>query len=103
MHSFASLFMIAISFLMFSISTAWSKTGFDGPAELPRVTVASSMADSPAPGSIVSVAAGANFQAALDNAHCGDTIELKAGATFTGRFTLNAKSCDSAHWIVIRT
>jgi hypothetical protein len=103
MHSFASLFMITISFLMLSISPAWSKAGFDGPAELPRVTVASSLADTPTPGSVVTVAAGGNLQAALDNARCGDTIELKAGATFTGRFTLSARNCDNAHWVVIRT
>ena len=103
MYSFASIFMITISFLIISISPASAKTGFDGPAELPRVTVASSLANTPSPGSIVTVAAGGNLQAALDNARCGDTIELKAGATFTGRFTLNAKACDSTHWIIIRT
>jgi len=103
MYSFASIFMITISFLIISILPASAKTGFDGPAELPRVTVASSLANTPSPGSIVTVAAGGNLQAALDNARCGDTIELQAGAVFTGRFTLSARSCDSAHWIVIRT
>ncbi len=76
---------------------------FDGPAELPRVTVASSMADSPAPGTIVPVNAGADLQAALNNAHCGDTLELQAGATFTGNFNFPAKSCDDSHWIIVRT
>src|SRR5882672_8513773 len=103
MSSFASFFLIAVSFLYFSISPAWGKGVFDGPAELPRATVASSMADTPAPGSIVPVHAGDDLQAALDNAHCGDTVELQAGATFTGRFVVRAKGCDSGHWIVIRT
>jgi hypothetical protein len=102
MQSFASLLMIAISFMGLSFSAAWAK-GFDGPAELPRITVASSMADTPAPGSIIAVRSGGNLQAALDNAFCGDTIELQAGATFTGRFLLRAKQCDNGHWIVIRT
>src|SRR5216684_6073656 len=103
MQSFASLSLMAVSFLVFAFSPAWAKGNFDGPAELPRVTVTSSMTDTPAPGSIVSVRPGDDLQAALDNAFCGDTIELQAGATFTGRFLLRAKSCDAGHWIVIRT
>jgi hypothetical protein len=61
-------------------------TGYDGPAQLPIVTVPSSMADTPAPGGIISVNAGADLQAALNQAQCGDTIQLQAGATFTGHF-----------------
>jgi Putative Ig domain len=76
---------------------------FDGPAELPRVAVASAMADSPAPGAVISVNAGGNLQAALNSATCGDTIELQAGATFTGQFLVPAMRCDSNHWIIIRT
>ncbi len=103
MQSFASLLLIAISFMTLSFSAAWARSNFDGPAELPRITVASSMVDTPAPGSIIAVRSGGNLQAALDNAFCGDTIEIQAGATFTGRFLLRAKQCDSGHWIVIRT
>jgi hypothetical protein len=75
----------------------------DGPAELPRVYVNSSMAATPAPGAKVTVASGANLQTALKNAHCGDTLLLQAGATFTGSYYLPAKPCDDNHWIVIRT
>jgi Putative Ig domain len=78
-------------------------SNFDGPAELPRTQVSSAMANTPAPGTTHSVAAGGNVQAALNNANCGDTISLQAGATFSGLFTLPAKSCDSDHWIIIRT
>ncbi len=46
------------------------------------------MADTPAPGSVVTVNAGGDLQSALNNAQCGDVIQLQAGATFTGRFTL---------------
>lgn len=76
---------------------------YDGPAELPRVYVHSSSADTPAPGSVALVSANGNLQAALDKASCGDTIELQAGATFAGLFTFPAKSCDDNHWIVVRT
>jgi len=75
----------------------------DGPAELPRVTVSSSMADTPAPGTTITVSAGGDLQAALNNAHCGDTVELQAGTTFTGVFSLPAKSCDNGHWVIVRT
>jgi hypothetical protein len=76
---------------------------YDGPAQLPVVTVSSTMADTPAPGSIVAVNAGDDLNAALNNAQCGDVIELQAGASFTGPFTLPAKHCDINHWIIIRT
>ena len=75
----------------------------DGPAELPRLTVASSIADTPAPGGVITVGSGGDLQAALNNAHCGDTVELQAGATYTGTFYFPAKSCDSGHWIIVRT
>jgi hypothetical protein len=80
-----------------------SSGNFDGPAELPRVTVQSTLADTPASGNTISVAAGSNLQAAINNASCGDTIQLQAGATFTGLFSLPAKNCDDSNWIVIRT
>jgi hypothetical protein len=76
---------------------------FDGPAELPRATVPSAMSDTPAPGATIAVNAGGDLQSALNNAACGDAIELQAGATFTGTFTVPAKNCDIGHWIWIRT
>ena len=83
MRSFVVALIISVLFLMFS-RQANASSKFDGPAELPRVTVPSSLDSTPAPGSIVSVRAGGDLQAALNNAFCGDTIELQAGATFTG-------------------
>jgi hypothetical protein len=83
--------------------TVVAGSNFDGPAELPRVTVPSAMSDSPAPGSVITVNAGGDLQSALNNAHCGDVIHLQAGATFTGRFIVPAKNCDNSHWIIIRT
>ena len=65
--------------------------------------VKSALSDTPAPGGTAHVRCRGNLQAALDAAHCGDTIELQAGATFSGYFTLPAKACDDDHWIVVRT
>jgi len=76
---------------------------FDGPAELPRQTVPSAMADTPAPGPLVSLHVGGDLQAALNSAQCGETIQLQAGATFSGKFILPANNCDINHWIIIRT
>ena len=76
---------------------------FDGPAELPRVFVQSSLADTPTPGSVRTVKEGENLQQALDSIHCGDTLKLQAGATFQGLFRLPALSCDDSHWIIVRT
>lgn len=76
---------------------------FDGPAELPRVTVKSAMSDTPAPGKVRLVKAGENLQEALDSAKCGDTLKLQAGATFQGIFKIPNKPCDDGHWIHVRT
>lgn len=76
---------------------------FDGPAELPRTYIQSLMADTPAPGAVTLVPAGGNLQTALDDANCGDTIQLQAGATFTGIFTFPAKNCSNSDWIIVRT
>ncbi len=77
--------------------------GYDGPAQLPTVTVGSSMAETPTPGNVISVNAGGDLQAALNSAQCGNTIQLQAGATFTGTFRFPALNCDNDHWIVVRT
>ena len=77
---------------------------FDGPAELPRVYLKTTMADTPAPGPTMTVPAGGDLQTALDNANCGETIALQAGATFMAhQYTFPAKSCDDQHWIIVRT
>jgi len=76
---------------------------FDGPAELPRILIKSSLADTPAPGNVQLVKDGDNLQAALDHANCGDILKLQAGAVFQGLFHIPAKPCDDAHWIIVRT
>ena len=97
-----STIICTATFLFIGATETFAGT-YDGPAELPRVYVQSTLASTPAPGATVTVPAGGSFQTALNNAHCGDTIRLQAGATFTGYFTFPAKSCDNAHWIIVRT
>ncbi len=85
------------------VQSSSNSAKFDGPAELPLVYVKSALADTPAPGKTLLVKSGDNLQKALDDASCGDTIKLEAGASFVGHFRLPKKTCDDAHWIVIRT
>ena len=90
--------------LAFSLTVSSSSpSNFDGPAELPRVYLQTAMADTPAPGPTITVPSGGNLQTALNNAECGETIELQAGSTFTGKYTFPANSCDDQHWIIVRT
>lgn len=77
--------------------------GFDGPAELPRVFVRSSLADTPAHGKSWDVKSSDDLHAIVKQANCGDTIQLQAGATFSGIFTLPAKNCNDSNWIIIRS
>jgi len=51
-------------------------------------------------GKTLTVAAGGNLQAALDQAELGDTIVLEAGATYTGRLSLPNKTTGSG-WIYV--
>jgi hypothetical protein len=97
--------MIVVTLLVGVIAGARTANaaGFDGPAELPRVSIQTAIANTPAPGITTTVNSGGNLQAALKNAKCGDTILLQAGATFSGVFMFPNKSCDNAHWIIVRT
>src|ERR1700733_7317455 len=82
---------------------AQSPGSFDGQAELPRVYIKSSLADTPAPGKVWKLKAGDSVQEALNRAGCGDILELPPAATFDGSFALPSKPCDDSHWIVLRT
>jgi len=92
-----------VSALQTSLPSNSSDKNFDGPAELPREYVKSSLRDTPAPGKTLAVHAGQNLQEVLNRASCGDTVELEAGAVFTGSFVMPDKKCDDAHWIIVRT
>jgi hypothetical protein len=82
---------------------ASAANGYDGPAQLPTATVVSAMAETPAPGPVITINAGDDLQAALNRAQCGNTIQLQAGASFTGTFRFPDLNCDDNHWIVVRT
>ncbi len=49
------------------------------------------------------VGPGQSLKQVFASASCGDIIQLQAGATFSGNFVVPDKSCDDAHWIIIRT
>src|SRR6185503_11278824 len=51
---------------------------------------------------VINVPSGSDLQASLNNAQCGDTIVLQAGAIYNGNFVLKNKGpCRS--WITIQT
>src|SRR5262252_3281829 len=69
------------------------------PAALPAFYVDTSVVASR--GSVRTISAEEDFQAALDAALPGDILELPAGATFTRNFTLPAKAnakADPGNW-----
>ena len=47
---------------------------------------------------MIVVKAGGDFQAALDRAKSGDTIQLQAGATFKGAFKLPKKTGEEFYY-----
>jgi hypothetical protein len=72
------------------------------PAALPKVFLETSVASTPVTGKRIEVAAGGDFQAALNQAQPGDEIVLQAGATYAGNFILPAKK-GGEKWITVRT
>jgi len=68
--------------------------------QLPQAFVDTTYAP-PVGGQLITVNAGDDLQAALNQASAGDIIELQAGATFTGNFNLPAKT--GSDWIYIRS
>jgi hypothetical protein len=102
-HTSLSAFSCFLLAAVFTAVASADASRFDGPAELPRVTVKSALADTPAPGQSRLIKEGDNLQQAINTASCGDTLRLQAGATFTGVFSFPAKPCDDQHWIIIRT
>ena len=82
-----------------------SGNGAPPPAELPRVSVATTY---PTGGRTVRVSAKANLQSALDAARPGDVLLLPAGATYVGNFVLRntgatPDGAPAGGWIVVRT
>lgn len=72
---------------------------------LPQAQVDVSMPDTSGY-TVVQVNAGGNLQSAINTASCnpnGTTINIQAGATFAGPFTLPAKVCAAGKWIILRS
>ena len=67
--------------------------------EPPRVLLDTTFV--PSTGPVVRLSTGGDFQAALNAAQPGSVIELQAGATFTGNFTLPNKT--GPGWIYIQS
>src|SRR6266550_1700009 len=94
---------IAAAWLVLVAMTAPIPPLFPAPAQaqvspaLPQTHLDTTYA--PPSGNTLTVPAGGDFQAALNNANPGDTIRLAAGAAYTGPFTLRNKS--GAGWIYI--
>ena len=101
--SIALILLVSLSTGSQAGNASASAGGYDGPAALPQILIQTAMTNTPAPGITTTVNSGGNLQNALNNAKCGDTIRLQAGATFTGMFTFPNKSCDDSHWIIVRT
>src|SRR5438445_4099566 len=71
----------------------------DGPANLPTSCFFTALSATPSPGSVLPVPAGANLQSYINNALCGQTLMLQAGASYRGKsLTFAAKHCDDHHW-----
>jgi hypothetical protein len=96
-------FVFFLCSVTLAATPSFCSDNFDGPAELPRIYIKSSLTDSPAPGKVHLVKQGGNLQEAINSAGCGDTLELEAGSLFQGLFRMPNKPCDDAHWIVLRT
>ena len=75
----------------------------DGPATLPLICLQTSLANTPATGSVVSVTTAAQLTTALAAATCGQKITLQAGNVFSGNFTVPSLACPSTNWLWIQS
>jgi hypothetical protein len=74
----------------------------DGIAELPKACYYTALDGTPSPGKQIRVPAKSNLATAIDDAKCGDTLLLPAGASFDAT-ELPSKKCDDQHYITVRT
>lgn len=95
----SALLGAALLLIYFQGGVLLVKAGYTHEPELPRVFLDTTLVVSG--GKNISVKPGADLQAALNTAKPGDTIILQSGATYTGNFTLPAKT--GKEWIIIRS
>src|ERR1035441_2022018 len=74
----------------------------DGPAELPKTCYYTALDGTPSPGKQIHVGPKDNLADAVNDAKCGDTLLLPAGASFEVG-DLPSKKCDDRHYITVRT
>ncbi len=74
---------------------------FDGPAEMPRVVMTTTVASTPSPNLPKIVGPEMNLQTALNSAICGDTLLVDPTIIYTGSLQLPSLPCDAQHWITI--
>src|ERR1700692_1088199 len=74
----------------------------DGIAELPKTCYYTALDGTPSPGKQIRVPAKSDLATAIDDAKCGDTLLLPAGASFDAT-ELPSKKCDDQHYITVRT
>ncbi|MDQ3142534.1 MAG: T9SS type A sorting domain-containing protein [Bacteroidota bacterium] len=98
MNKSVKLVLLFIVFLQ--LANATSVTAAVYPT-LPQIFIQTTY-NPPTGGQLFQVTTSANFQAALNSAKLGDIIELQAGLTYTGPFTLPNKTTGIG-WIYIRS
>ena len=104
MTTFNFIARVRTALILFALLTVGSaRPAFSQqPPQLPQVFLDTAYAPPPVPpGTLIIVNSGGNLQAALSAAQPGDIVELQAGATFTGNFTLPNKPGTS--WIYVRS
>ena len=75
----------------------WGAT--DGPATLPIAAINTAAANTPSPGSVISVGpTTAALTSALAAATCGETLQLTAGASY-GNITWPTLNCSQSNWL----
>jgi len=75
----------------------------DGVALLPTQCMYTGMDATPSPGSVITAATSAALTSALASVSCGETIQLTAGAVYTGPFTFPALGCNGSQWITVES
>lgn len=91
-----------------SDSLCWTGNQTDGPANLPQTGIYTGLDGTPSPGSVVvATAGGTGLQTAINNAVCGETIQVPpmngSAQNVYPPVTLVAHNCDINHWITIET
>lgn len=90
-------------------ATCFAANANDGPAALPTSGVETDMANTPAPGSVVTFSCGGSLQTAINSLTAGQTLMIPAVCAsaqdvISGNFTLPTVSgADANHWNIIET